>query len=190
MRTLSKVLGIPAICLVFMLSAPAFGQINRVDLSGLTEAQKADLVKQAEHMKKEVAQKASTETVNEWVSVGTNLALAITTVARDLGIAADRFTESTTGKITVAAILWIMLGKDIIQLVIGLLLFCVGLPLWVYFFRKLCIVKNRIITPIQGQWRSRKEITYYEQGEVDETRWVMLILLVISIIGIILVIFA
>lgn len=190
MRTLSKVVGISGACLVFMFSPPVFGQINSVDLSGLTEKQKAELVRQAENMKTEATQTQNTETVNKWVDTGKNVALAITTVAKDLGIAADTFMESTTGKITAATVLWIVLGKDIIQIAVGLLLFGVGLPLWVYFFRRLCVIKSIVTTPTEGRWRVKKGITYYEEGEVDNTRWTMLILLVLSICVILFVIFA
>lgn len=163
-----------------------------VDTSGMTNAQKAELVLKAEELKKQavdeakkVAETATIEVddASKWVDLGKNIATVITTVAGDLGIAADKFLGSTSGKITLFIVFWKVAGKDMLGFIIGCPLLIVLVSLWVWSFRRMCIIRS--ITekkPTEG-FRSIREFEFY--GSDDEstniTRVFMAIVLVIII---------
>lgn len=161
-------------------------QVSRIDLSGLTEEQRADLVKQAEQMRKQssgdrIIDKITPENADAWVNLGKNMGLALAEVAKHLGVAADEFLKSSAGKITLALIVWKVMGNDLVHLMVGLGIFVVFLPLWVYFFRKMCVVKSvENLTPADG-YESHKRYEYYKEGDVDGTRGVMLLVLVVIV---------
>lgn len=117
-------------------------QSAKIDTSGLTEEQKAQLILQIEKMKKESSAGTLTENlnnperVNDYVKLGKNIALAVTTVAKELGVAADQFLASTTGKITLALIAWYVVGDDIIGIIGGTVAWIViaNIILWSFRF--------------------------------------------------------
>lgn len=161
-----------------------------VDAEGLTKEQEAQIQLQIEQIKKEGQSKATVETANEWVDLGKNVALAFTTVAKDLGVAADSFLQSTTGKVTLVLIVWKVAGKDIIGVIIGVIMMIAFTTMWVYFFRRLCIVKSVVIKTPETGFKKVKEVRYYNEDEVVGTRVTMLFILIIEVLVSLIVIFA
>lgn len=166
----------------------------RVDTNGLTEAQKATIVQQVEKLKEEatVAERASQfspDKVNEWAELGKNIALAFTTVAKELGVAADQFLASTTGKITLVLIIWKVAGQDILGFTVGVVFLFAFVPLWIYFFRRLCLMKSVIAEPVEGHRWPKKTVEFFGKDipeDIIVTRWVMLFVLVaIVIVGLV-----
>lgn len=111
-----------------------------VDTKGLTEEQKAELALQAAKMKKQAVpaleEKFNVKNVNEWAELGKNVALAFTTVAKELGVAADEFLKSNTGKITIVLIAWKVMGKDVLGIIGGSIAWVVlaSIILWSFKF--------------------------------------------------------
>jgi hypothetical protein len=168
-------------CFLSVLSFPAYAA-TVVDTSNLTESQKAELVLQAEKMKQEAAI-TSAQKVNEWVDVGKNIGMALTSSAKELGVAADTFLQSTAGKITVVFIFWKVMGRDLVHFIIGFLFFVVSITSWIYFFRRMCVIKSvNIEYPKEGLLKRIKHFDYYGEGDVDGTRWAMFVALIIVII--------
>jgi len=170
-------------------SAICYGAID-IDTRGLTEAQKATLVQQAEQMKEQAGKAAQTsqlsaEKVNEWAELGKNIAITFTTVAKELGVAADQFLNSTTGKITLFLIVWKMAGRDILGLMIGTSFLLAFVPLWIYFFRRLCLMKSVITEPVEGHRRLKRTVEYLTEDHISNkiiaTRWVMLVVLILIV---------
>lgn len=160
-----------------------------VDVGGLTKEQEAQIQLQIEQIKKEGQSKATVETANEWVDFGKNVALAFTTVAKDLGVAADSFLQSTTGKVTLVLIVWKVAGKDIIGVIIGVIMMIAFTTMWVYFFRRLCIVKRVVIKTPETGYKKVKEEQYYDEDEVMGTRMMMLLVLITEVAASLIVIF-
>lgn len=166
---------------------PAFANVEGINLSGLTEAQKAELVQKAEEMKVP-KEGVSVQKVNEWVDLGKNVAIAFTSAAKELGIAADAFLNSNTGKLTAALIIWKVLGQDVLHFIVGGAFLVVLIPMWAYYFRRLCVVRTVKITyPEKGKGiRKIKEFEYMngDDSTVQVLRWVMAaIFLLIIVIG-------
>ncbi len=141
-----------ALCLVLTFTAAALAQSAKIDTSELTEEQKALLVLQIEKMKKESKQliapeNLNTEKVNEWVELGKNIALAVTTVAKELGVAADQFLASTTGKITFALIAWYVVGDDLMGIFGGTIAWIVLANIVLWSFRHFHMTKKVVQGP-------------------------------------------
>lgn len=157
-----------------------------ISTSGLTREQEAQLIIQAEQMKTAIA---TTEQVDKWVDVGKNIGLAITSVAKELGVAVDSFMNTTTGKVTVGLIIYKIIGRDVVHIMIGSSLLIIMLPLWVYFFRRICVIKSMTIEYPVEKFKKVKKIEHYEEGYVDGTRFVMLLVLAGIVLTSILIIF-
>lgn len=162
-----------------------------VDTSGLSEMQKLELAQQAERMRvtptadpTDISQ-LTPERVSDWAQLGRDIALAFTTVAKELGVAADQFLASTTGKVTLALIVWKVAGEDILHVTIGLLFLLTFVPMWVYFFRRMCLIKSIVVEPVEGQRRRKKSTEFFGQDisiRIIATRWVMLFVLILIVL--------
>ncbi|NTW13908.1 MAG: hypothetical protein HGA31_02660 [Candidatus Moranbacteria bacterium] len=170
---------------LLFVGRPALANVDGVDLHGLTEAQKAQLVQQAEEMKAP-KEGVTAQKVNEWVDLGKNVAIAFTSAAKELGIAADAFLNSNTGKLTAALIIWKVLGQDVLHFIIGGTLLVVLIPMWAHYFRRLCVVQTVKITyPEKGKGvRKIKEYVYMngDDDTVQVIRWIMLVVLALVLV--------
>jgi len=172
-----------------VFSSGAFAAVT-VDTSGLSEMQKLDLAQQAERMRStptvdpNALGALTPERVSDWAQLGKDIALAFTTVAKELGVAADQFLASTTGKVTLALIVWKVAGEDILHVVIGVLFLATFVPMWVYFFRRMCLIKSIVLEPVDGQRRRKKSTEFFGQDisiRIIATRWVMLFVLILIV---------
>ena len=166
-----------ALSMVLFFTGICFAEIST---AGLTKEMEAQLIIQAEQMKKSVG---TTEQVNQWVDVGKNIGMAITSVAKELGVAVDSFMNTTTGKITMGLIIYKVIGRDLIHIMVGISLLITLLSLWVYFFRKLCVIKSITIEYPTEKFKKIKRVEHYRADEVDGTRLMMLFALA-GIIGV------
>jgi hypothetical protein len=191
---------IVSVLLVFILvsgmSISIFAQVTP-DLSGLTDEEKAKIVIEAQKLKnnRNILDVNSAQKVNEWIDVGKNLGLALTSTAKELGIAMDSFLESRTGHIATYVILWKLLWKDVIGVVIGFLILLIFIPIWVYSYRRMCIFKAKeIIYPSDqaalNNIKQTVKYTYYDTGDCDGTRIMMWLTFICVIIGVFLIMFA
>ena len=151
---------------LLLFTAPAMAQVI-INTSGLTDEQKAQLVVQAEAMKKnQTIESLNPEKLNEWVTLGKNIGLAITATAKELGVAADSFLNSTTGKITVGLIVWHYAGKDIINLVGGTIAWIILTSIVIWSFRFFHMTK-RVTTKLEGGKTETKYVARFTFNSND-----------------------
>ena len=123
---------------LLMLSLTAHAEIN-INTSGLSEAQKAALVTQAEQMKNESKQMTSASaaaSVNEWADVGEHFGKMIGGAAKEVGIAVNEFVRTPVGMMTAGLIIFNYAGGTIIHVTVGLLLFIVGISLVTWMLKR------------------------------------------------------
>lgn len=89
------------------------------------------------------------ERLNEWAEKGKGIGMAIGSAAKELGIAANDFLKTDAGKMTMGIILWKMLGHDITHFMGGFVFFFTLASIWVYIYRRTCLVSSITLTPIQ-----------------------------------------
>jgi len=159
------------ICFVLLFCATANAQ--RVNTDGLTEEQKAELALQAAKMKTQnntpapggiLSEELSPEKLNEWVDLGKNIGMAVAATAKELGVAADEFLQSTTGKITVVLIVWKVMGEDIIGVVGGSIAWLVLANIVLWSFRYFHMTKRVVNKEGKVEYVKRYEFREDNKG--------------------------
>lgn len=120
--------------LVLMLLMPLTLFAQSVDIKGLTKEQVAELNAQAAKMKSpEVqVQGISAAVRNEtaaWANLGANIGTAMVSAARELGIAANEFSQTGLGRIVTVVIVYKIVGKDILGVAVGSMILLIGFAL-------------------------------------------------------------
>ena len=111
---------------------------SSLDTSGLTQAQRAKLAAEIESMQEDPSVKF--ERVEQYATLGAQIGEAFAETAERLGVAANDFVQTPVGKLTVALIVYKIIGKDVIGFVVGSLFLIVGTIIWLYVFRRMCLV--------------------------------------------------
>lgn len=129
------------LALIMMFAVPSFASVS-LDTRGLTEAQQAELVLQAEQMKKEAKAipVATVDQVAKYVEIGERAGKAVAAFAKEVGVAGDRFLESNTGKLIAVLVVFNYGGGQLLNTMIhvglGVAFFIVFLPIWFYSMKR------------------------------------------------------
>lgn len=156
--------------ILMMVSISAFANDRYLSMDGLTEQQKAELALQAAKMKTAPEENISTTVRKEaeaWGEMGTNMGRAVVGAAKELGIAANEFAQTPLGKVTVAVVVYKVIGEDVLSAVIGSFVLFVGVWLGIWLmtrWRLGCVVKYDYKPFLFGLWQ-RKVVL-----EIDDTR--------------------
>jgi hypothetical protein len=113
--------------LMLMVSTVSFAGERYIDASGLTEQQKAEIALQVAKLKDQTQPvdeaKNISATVREeaeaWGTMGSNMGKAIVAAAREVGVAANDFARTDLGKVTVAVVVYKLIGRDVLGVIVG-----------------------------------------------------------------------
>lgn len=147
-----------------LLMATASAQT--ADVSKLTPDQQAAIQKTITEMQspKNISETARVET-EKWVELGGNMGKAAVGAARELGIAANEFVQTPIGRITMAVVVYKVIGQDVIGMIVGLGVLVFFLSLALYFF------KAKKYMGVQYEYQPRLFGLYHKQvvtsGTVD-----------------------
>lgn len=182
------------VIMLIMLVSVANGAIAETKFSQLSASQQAELIAVvASSLSKvdgDVKQVQSDDSAAKWIDFGKHIGAALSGTARELGVVANDFIKTPAGQLTTYLIVWKVMGRDIIHIAAGLIILLTMLPIWMYMFRRMCIIKGFTYVPISDNPRSfRKIAEFYDPKDVSEERaWLIFILIVvISVSTIILV---
>lgn len=145
-------------CLVL---APHARADEPIDVNGLTAEQIAEIKNRTEEMRAKTPEgqtQATIEKAQTYVEIGRSLGAGIGEAARSMGVAVNDFANTPVGRLATFAILWKVIGYDFIGIIFGVIWFTIMVPLWVYFFRRICL---------QGEVR---EFFNNETGKLIERR--------------------
>lgn len=142
------------LCLALPL-AMAAQDTSHVDLSKLSKEEQANVIAM-------VAKQETSNTVSEWVALGSKVADLIPVFAEKTGIAADKVLSSFSGKV----LLTIVLVHFFWSKVAGLLLLFFGLPMWWMWFRRMFLLDEMTSVvhpnPILAWFGCSKTLTTYK----------------------------
>ena len=145
------------------------GSNSQDPFKDLTPAQKAKILAQVDEMKNPL----SAEKVESYAEVWKVVGQSVAETAKQLGIAANEFLDTKAGMIAVVMIAWHVAGKDFIVLqrqlfryVLGIFLFFTFVPIWLYLFRRMCIIKE----VVYGEDKKKKRIVYHDPGYSDSVQ--------------------
>lgn len=105
------------VCLFMLVLVACCNKANAaviINTDGLSEAQKAELVQQAERMK-ETKGDITTTSVEKWTNFAEVFGRTIANTAKEVGVQVNEFVKTPVGKMTAAIIIYRYAGKDIIQ---------------------------------------------------------------------------
>ena len=132
---------IAIVALMFSFNAVAAlttDSVANAGFSKLTEAQKAEVIKQiadASSKNKDVVV-PSEEKVEKWVKIGSQVGQGLAGAAKELGVAVNDFAKTPVGQLTMALIVWHMMGGVIVHVVGGILIMVVGLWFVKFMFNR------------------------------------------------------
>lgn len=131
-----------------LLFAVASTFAGAVDTSGLTPAQLKEIESSVNRLKTEnsgnpVNMSANIrKEVSAWADIGTGVGQAMVAAAKELGVAATTFAETPLGKITVAIVVFNLIGSSLAKIVIAFTCLAIGIGV---FFVGRRMAKNREI---------------------------------------------
>lgn len=173
---MNKMITVGAVALALLATS---AHASTVDTDGLNAAQSAKIEAEIAQTKADnVSQRVDkpvVQKVNEWVQVGQGVGAGLVSAAKELGVEANKFATTPLGQITVAIIIWKVMGADIVHLIIGLLWLFTLMPLWTFFYLKAWapIIEEKFGD--DGK-RVSRETTPYKPG--DETYYMRILGLV------------
>lgn len=103
-----------------------------VDISKLTPSQRQVIEQQVEQLQPVSSQemvKSAREELTAWGELGANMGKATVAAAKEVGMAAGEFAQTPLGQITTAIVVYKIIGRDVIRLIIGTVLFFIVLPI-------------------------------------------------------------
>lgn len=150
-----------------LLLVPALTWGQNLDLRGLSQEQIAELQLQAAKMKSPENVSATVrQEATAWAELGANIGTAMVSAARELGVAANEFSQTSLGKVVTLIIVYKVIGKDILGVAVGsfILLFGFGVVLWLLMTKRFGEAKYEYRPMFWGLWQ-RRVVSMYRPTE-------------------------
>jgi hypothetical protein len=162
---------ITAIFLMLALMAVSPAIADQLNTSGLTDEQMAQLQLQIAQLKKQNDGVSEVKRENKWILFGKNITQALAASAKELGVPVETFIQSDIGITAKNIIVWKLIGKELVGVAFGSFLLLFGLPVWVHFFRRMCVIKSTVVEyPNNEKSKKVERHEYFRSGEVDGAR--------------------
>lgn len=160
------------IAILALASGMTYAQ-NSLDISKLTKEQAAELASKAKEFSEEnkspvvTAEKVRTE-VGEWGKMGANIGEAVIAAASQIGVAANEFVKTPLGKVTTAIVVYKIIGKDVIKIAFGTIVFTICIMFSIFYARNGREIKyeTKERTILWGLFTYDKHIKV-SQGSID-----------------------
>ena len=140
----------------------------QLSTNGLTKEQIAELSAQAAKMRSPEGQAVgiSAAVRNEtaaWANLGTNIGSAMVSAAKEVGVAANEFSQTGLGKIVTGIVVYKVMGRDILGVIVGsaVLLFGFSMVTWLLLTKRFGEVKYEYHPVLWGAF-NRRTITEYK----------------------------
>lgn len=125
-----------AISLFLSLNAFAASQNTSIDLSKLTPEQRQAITQQVNDLSAQPTNISATvrKEAEAWGDLGANMGKAMVGAAKEVGVAANEFSQTSLGKIVVFMVAYKIVGQDALGVIFGTLVLVFGysLALWVF----------------------------------------------------------
>ena len=167
MRTLA------AAMMVLSFSTAAVAEESYVDTQGLTAEQKAELQLQVVKLKTGAQDPAKvSENVRKeaeaWGDLGSNMGKAVVSAAKEVGVAANDFAQTPLGKVTVAVIVYKIIGQAALHLIFGTLILLFGWSMALYMLVFVRFYDKNVTYDYKpflwGMWMRRVKTSFNEEG--------------------------
>lgn len=83
--------------------------------------------------------------VHGWVGIGKEVGEAVNGSLEAITHNANDFAHTGVGKVTMALVIWKVLGDQAVHIIAGFLILVIGLPLWIWSYRRTCLPRRILI---------------------------------------------
>lgn len=90
------------------------------------------------------------ETYGKWVGMGKEIGEAVDSSLGAITNQADHFAHTGVGKLTVALVIWKVVGDQAVHIVAGIIEVLIFLPLWIWSYRKFCFAHRVLVKKEAG----------------------------------------
>ncbi len=142
---MKKFIAIVALMVSFnAFAALTTDSVSNAGFSKLSEAQKAEIIKQiANQAAESKVSVPSEEKVEKWVKIGSQVGQGLAGAAKEVGIAVNDFAKTPVGQLTMMLIVWHMIGGVLVHIFGGILIMVIGL--WFIYFMFKRAYPDRIV---------------------------------------------
>lgn len=116
----------------------------------------------------QLEEKQKIENYGKYVGLGKEIGEAVKGSLSALTNEADHFAQTGVGKFTMALVAYKVIGTDLIQFVIGVPLFLIGLVIFLWSYWHTCLVRKILIS---NDEKGKKYETVNDDGHINERRW-------------------
>jgi hypothetical protein len=112
--------------------------------------------------------KAKAEQYGKWVGIGKEVGIAVNDGLSAVTTQTNNFAQTPVGKWTIAVIVFKVVGVQVIGLLVGLGMFAVGIPIWLWSYRKFlphAVLDKETLDKETGKVVSR-EYKRYDDNEI------------------------
>lgn len=92
----------------------------------------------------------------KWVGLGKEVGIAVNSSLGAITDQADHFSKTGVGKLTIALVVWKVLGDQAVHIMAGTVELLVFLPLWIWSYRKFCISHRVLVEKGPGFFGQKK----------------------------------
>jgi hypothetical protein len=139
------------------------------------------LVKELESKKQLEVMKNKIETYGKWVGMGKEVGVAINDSLSALTKQADDFSKTGVGKFTMFLVAYKVLGKEVMNVAIGIFLMFIWLFLYIWYIKKNTMTRS-FLKEKQKDGKATYEIINREKDEYVGERGVATLVFVIGVI--------
>lgn len=158
-----------------------------VSASDLTPAQlaKIEADKKLEQASAQIAElQKKIDTYGKWIGVGGEIGTAVKEGLTAVVDVADKFGNTNVGKFTLTMIAWKVIGKDVVQIVLGLLFFGVLTFIIIKVYRRV-VIPRKILIENPGFMKYPKKYQVVKSDlDGEESIYMTIILLIAFLLGI------
>lgn len=120
--------------------------------------------------------------VHSWVGIGKEVGDAVNSSLQAITTQSNNFAQTNVGRITVAVVIWKIMGDQLIHILGTIVEIMIFLPIWLWSFRRMCFTKR--IKTGKDTWQV---VEYKWQNHDCPSPRVTHILCAIPLLGIILI---
>lgn len=167
--------------LALVLAISVSSVLAKVDTSGLSEVQQAELALKAAKMKSQssITVDGIVNSMSKVGSIGKETGIAVRESLLAVSEVANKFGETKVGTITIGLVVWRMLGADIVKLLLGLIVFPTSLLLFFkMFFERKVAIEYEYVPALFGLISKRKPTKFELVASSEEIKIVSTLILV------------
>ena len=173
------------IAITMAFAAAAATDVTAVDVSKLTTAQKADVLKYTASLetKDSNVSVAARVEIGKWGELGVGVGRAAVGAAKEIGVAANEFVQTPLGMVTMAVVVYKVIGQDVIGFVVGLgiLITFMTIAIAFAFFVKKGAVTYEYKPALLGLYNKKYVVSYKPNS--DDTFGYMVVAAVCAFVG-------